>query len=555
MPKIVFRELRALLQHRIGHLGEELLVARELVVLPQVRRQPVCRHGVVVPRHVLAHKGRGEAEGIAADAGHPSAGVEILARRHRAGFAHRENELRERFGTLGQARRECRPVVHLQVDVVVIVHAPRAVDVVVPHPLEIRGEVAGSRGGDEQIAAELEIERLEIVIRCAVAVGRQSAIRRQVAQRVGRVAELQTHAVVERGVVLVVTRKEGGEVASRRRFHPLRRGAFGIHTHIGFRVVETRIEIHAVVRVGREQEGHLVCPLHGETAVGVCHRTAFCHRAKAHHIAHAVVVQLCAIDQTVFAFRHDRPFSAGIRRIGKGEVLLSATVGREAYHQHIVGVGDKRATGVARAVGRSEVHRGEGRIDRERALIVANLRLVDARGDVEFAHRSERAEAKILLALRFVGRFAVEVFACESRRLFALALGEGTANGFEHRGALFVHTPVVGRSVLHPGAAAPQAFLVERESFGRHRSYEVRPQVAVAQRERTAFPFRVGVHGGIARADGFVPAVKAFGVSAPPTFGAFERSGLVETNDVACRGLCSRRAGAQEQRKRESRAE
>ena len=163
-------------------MGEKTLIARELVVLPQVRRQPVCRYRVVVPRHVLAHEGRGETEGVAADAGHPSAGVEILTRRHRAGFAHRENELRERFGTLGQTRRERRPVVHLEVDVVVVVHAPRAVDVVVPHPLQIRGKVARSRRSDEQIATELEIERLEIMIRCAVAVGRQSAIRGEVAQ-------------------------------------------------------------------------------------------------------------------------------------------------------------------------------------------------------------------------------------------------------------------------------------------------------------------------------------------------------------------------------------
>ena len=432
-----------------------------------------------------------------------------------------------------------------------VVHAPRAVDVVVPHPLQVRGEIARSRRGDEQIAAELEIERLEIMIRCAVAVGRQSAIRRQVAERVGCVAELQTHTVVERGVVLVVTSKEGGEVASRRRFHPFRRGAFGIHTHIGFGVVEARIEVHAVVRVGGEQEGHLIGALHREAAVGVRHRAAFCHRAKAHHIAHAVVVQLCAIDQPIFAFRHDLALGTRIRRVGKRKVLLTAAVGGEADRQHIVGVGDKRATGVARAVGRSEVHRGKGRIDRERALVVADLRLVEPRGDVEFAHRGERAEAEILLPLGFVGCFSVEVLAGESRRLLAVALGEGTTNGFEHRRAVFVHIPVVSRSALHAGAASPQAFLVECEAFGRHRSHEVRPQVPIAQRQRTAFPFGVGVHRGIAGADGFAQAVKAFGVTAPPTFGAFEGSRLVKSNDVAGRGLCGGRAGAHEQGKRQ----
>ena len=306
------------------------------------------------------------------------------------------------------------------------------------------------------------------MIRCAVAVGRQSLIRWQVAQRVGRGVQLQLHAIKERGVVLVVACKEGGEVASRRHFHPLCRGAFGVHAHIGFRVVETRIEIHAVVRVGREQEGHLVCPLHRETPVGVRHRAAFRHCAKAHHIAHAVVVQLCTIDQPIFALRHQLSLGAGIRRVGKREVLLSAAVGGEAHHQHIVGVGDERAARVVRAVGRSEIHRGQRRIERERALVVADFRFVESRCDVELTHRGERAEAKIFFAPGFVGRLSVEILACEPGRLFGIALGKSTADRFEHRCARLVHIPVVCRSALHPRTAAPEALFVEGEAFGCH---------------------------------------------------------------------------------------
>ena len=547
LPQVVFRELRALLQHRISHLGKKLLVACELIVLPQVRRQPVGGHRIVVPRHVLTHEGRGETEGVAADTGHPSAGVEIFACRHRPGFAHREDEFREWFGAFGQSRCERRPIVHLQVDVVVVVHAPRPVDVVVPHPLQVCGEIARSRRGDEQIAAKLEVERLEIMIRCAVAVGRQSAIRRQVSQRVGRGVQLQLHAIKERSVVLVVACKEGGEVASRRRFHPLCRGAFGVHAHIGLRIVELRIEVHAVVRVGGEEEGYLVGAFHRETPVGIRHRAAFRHRAQSHHKVHAIVVQLCAINQPVLSLRHQLSLGAGVRRVGKREVLLSAAVGGEAHHQHIVGVGDERAARVARAVGRSEIHRGQRRIERERALVVADLRLVESRCDVELTHRGERAEAKIFFAPGFVGRLSVEILACEPGRLFGIALGESTADRFEHRCARLVHIPVVSRTALHARTAAPEALFVEREAFGRHRAHEVRAQVAITQGQRAAFPLGIGVHGRIARTDGLVQAVKTFGVSAPPTFGPFEGRRSVESNDMAGRGLRRGRRAACEQ--------
>ena len=341
--------------------------------------------------------------------------------------------------------------------------------------------------------------------------------------------------------------KEGGEVASRRRFHPLCRGAFGVHPHISLRIVELRVEIQSIVRVGGEEEGHLVGALHGETPVGVRHRAAFRHRAQSHHIAHAIVVQLCTIDQPIFAIRHQLSLGAGIRRVGKREVLLSAAVGGEAHHQHIVGVGDERAARVVRAVGRSEIHRGQRRIERERALVVADFRFVESRCDVELTHRGERAEAKIFFAPGFVGRLSVEILACESGRLFGIALGESTADRFEHRCARLVHIPVVSRSALHPRTAAPEALFVEGEAFGCHRTHKVRAQVAITQRQRTAFPFGVGIHGRIARTDGLMQAVKTFGMSAPPTFGPFEGRRSVESNDMAGRGLRRGRRAACEQ--------
>ena len=80
---------------------------------------------------------------------------------------------------LGQGRRFGPPVVHLDVDVIVIVAGPGGSIAVVPQPLQVGRQAAGPRAARQEIAAVLEHRLLQGGIDCALACrrpgGRRSA--------------------------------------------------------------------------------------------------------------------------------------------------------------------------------------------------------------------------------------------------------------------------------------------------------------------------------------------------------------------------------------------
>ncbi len=67
----------------------------------------------------------------------------------------------ERFETIREVRGFRRPVDHLQVDVGVVIRAPRRLHGVGPQPLQVGRHGAGARRTDHEIASELEIQRDE----------------------------------------------------------------------------------------------------------------------------------------------------------------------------------------------------------------------------------------------------------------------------------------------------------------------------------------------------------------------------------------------------------
>ena len=83
-----------------------------------------------------------------------------------------------------------RPVVHLGVDVDRVVAAPRRTHVRVPDALQVQRRAARPRPADQQVAAELEVERLERRVGRAVAVLAQPGV--------GGLAVLRRAAEVER---------------------------------------------------------------------------------------------------------------------------------------------------------------------------------------------------------------------------------------------------------------------------------------------------------------------------------------------------------------------
>ena len=72
------------------------------------------------------------------------------------------HQIKKRLGALGQIGRLGEPVIHLDVDVRVIIGMPRRLVVVVPKPLQIRGQTAGARTGNQQVAAILEQQFLKL---------------------------------------------------------------------------------------------------------------------------------------------------------------------------------------------------------------------------------------------------------------------------------------------------------------------------------------------------------------------------------------------------------
>ena len=158
LDEVVEEELRRLLHHRI-RAREEGAIAAEQVVLPEMLRQPGGAGRPQARARQVA--GRREAPDVGDVMGDEAARAVVDARGLAARLAQRLEEVEQRLVQLGEVGHLRRPVVHLQVDVEVIVGVPRRVHAVVPEALQVRGQIAGAAARDQQIAAELEVERVE----------------------------------------------------------------------------------------------------------------------------------------------------------------------------------------------------------------------------------------------------------------------------------------------------------------------------------------------------------------------------------------------------------
>lgn len=151
----VGKELGGTLHQRIGLIPQEGFVLRELVVLPQVAREPALHHrpeggtGHVVVGYGFAPQGR-------VMVGHPSAGSIHVLCRLAARNGQFLNHTEQRFVTLGQVGRLGRPIVHFGIDVDGIAAVPGRDGVLVPDALQVEGLAAGTRTGNHEVAPVLE---------------------------------------------------------------------------------------------------------------------------------------------------------------------------------------------------------------------------------------------------------------------------------------------------------------------------------------------------------------------------------------------------------------
>src|SRR5579875_450186 len=65
---------------------------------------------------------------------------------------------------VGEVSALGKPVVHLRVDVDGVLRSPRRIDRLVPDALKIRGKRTRARAGDEQVSAELKVDRQQMDI-------------------------------------------------------------------------------------------------------------------------------------------------------------------------------------------------------------------------------------------------------------------------------------------------------------------------------------------------------------------------------------------------------
>ena len=123
--------------------------------------EPRTGHRTKVPGHILGSQRGGEPERIPGDRRGPATSSVVRACHPLSRPHERTDIFKEWLGAFRQVGGAGRPVVHLDVDVVVVVHIPRAVNAIVPYSLKIGGQVAGPGGGDQQIAAELVVKFLQ----------------------------------------------------------------------------------------------------------------------------------------------------------------------------------------------------------------------------------------------------------------------------------------------------------------------------------------------------------------------------------------------------------
>src|SRR3712207_7982468 len=81
MPQVVDRKPGAAFNQFVTNFLQELLVARIVVIFPDMRCEPRPRHRIEVPRHILTLQRSGKPEDVARDRSRPPPRSEVSAGR------------------------------------------------------------------------------------------------------------------------------------------------------------------------------------------------------------------------------------------------------------------------------------------------------------------------------------------------------------------------------------------------------------------------------------------------------------------------------------------
>ena len=150
--------------------------------------------------------------------GNEAARAVVISRGLSASHAKVVEQVPQRLLHLGQIRHVCRPVVHLDVDVDVVVGVPRRGDLVVPNALQIRGHRVRPRRSHQQVAAELKVGCQKVWIGPARTDGPQARIDGILALLLP--AQFERDAIENRTVIRHMRIAECGETGVRRCLEP-----------------------------------------------------------------------------------------------------------------------------------------------------------------------------------------------------------------------------------------------------------------------------------------------------------------------------------------------
>ena len=175
-----------------------------------------------------------------------------------------------------------------------VIHVPGTIHLVGPDALQVGRQVARTAGGDEQVAAELVVERLQVVVGLSLAVVPQT-LRGGDVLHLGSGVEGQLHALEEGLVVGQVILQQAVVAQLEGLVHPLGRGGRGVNAHVGTRVAVVGVEVNLIVGIGRDEEEHLVGLLHDEPLAVCAHLTTRRQGRDAYRVGHLVVVEACLV--------------------------------------------------------------------------------------------------------------------------------------------------------------------------------------------------------------------------------------------------------------------
>ena len=160
-----------------------------------------------------------------------------------------------------------------------------------PYALQVGWHIARTGRGDEEIAAKLIVELLQIEILGTLAIVSQALVDRHIVGFI-YIVQVQAYPIEQAAVILVMLIEQLRIALAFCLAHPILGGSQRIHAHIGLRIIIIRIIVCLIIGIGRNEENHLIGTLHGQFSAFVREATALVDGTDANGILHIVIIEM-----------------------------------------------------------------------------------------------------------------------------------------------------------------------------------------------------------------------------------------------------------------------